>query len=148
MKKFVFSLQTVNDYKLTVEKTQKAALAKAEALLRELHAEEKRLDDIFSRNSIARDVELRSGTADAQTLAAYDAFFQHIGEEKKKLAVKIVNAEAAKLRCQELLITTMKELKAYSKLRDKQYEEYLKEVAAEEEKTLGDIISFSVSTGT
>ena len=148
MKRFLFTLQTVYDYKLTVEKTQKAELAAAEALLRELYAEDKRLDDVFAYNSVARETELREKTADAQSLAAYDAFFRHINEEKKKLAVKILNAEAAKLRCQEVLIITMKELKAYNKLHDKQYAEYLKEVAAEEEKSLGDIISFSVATGT
>ena len=148
MKKFFFTLQTVHDYKLTVEKTQKAALANAEALLRELYNAEKKLNDMFLQNSMSRDAELRNNTADAQSLAAYDAFFQHLSEEKRKLAVKIIDAEAVKLRCQELLITTMKELKAYGKLRDKQYAEYLKEVAAEEEKALSDIISFSVATST
>jgi len=147
MKKFVFTLRTVFDYKLTVEKTQKAALAAAEALLRELYAEDKKLDETFLRNSLAREVELRDKTADTQSLAAYDAYFLYISEEKKKLKIKIINAEAEKLRCQEALIITMKELKAYNKLRDKQYQEYLKDVAAEEEKELGDIISFSVATG-
>ena len=147
MKKFAFTLQTVNDYKLTVEKTQKAALANAEALLRALYAEEKRLDDSFLRNSAAREAQLDDKTADAQTLEAYDAFFRYINEEKKKLALKIINAEATRLRCMEALIVTMKELKAYDKLRDRQYQEYLRDVAAEEEKELGDIISFSVATG-
>lgn len=148
MKKFAFTLQTVFDYKLTVEKTQKADLAKAEAVLRDLYAADKKLDETFLRNSEARESQLENKTADAQTLEAYDAFFRHLREEKKKLAVKIKNAEAVKLRCQEALIVTMKELKAYNKLRDKQYQEYLKDVAAEEEKELGDIISFSVATDT
>ena len=147
MKKFAFTLQTVLEYKLTVEKTQKAALAAADALLRELYAEDKILDETFLRNSNARERELREKTADAQSLAAYDTFFRRLSEEKKALAVRIEQAEMAKLRCQEALILTMKELKAYNKLRDKQYQEYLKDVAAEEEKELGDIISFSVATG-
>ena len=148
MKKFVFTLKTVLEYKLTVEKTQKAALAAAEALLRALYAELQQLNEIFDRNSNARETELLAKTADSQTLQAYDTFFQKLGEEKQELAVRIEKAEAAKLRCQEVLIVTMKELKAYNKLRDKQYQEYLKDVASEDEKELGDIISFSVATGT
>lgn len=146
MKKFVFSLQTVFDYKLTVEKTQKAELAKANALLRELYAEDRRLDEAFSRNSAAREKQLADKTADANTLDAYDAFFLHLREQKKTLAKKILSAEAKRLRCQEVLIITMKEIKAYKKLREKQYQEYLKESAAEEEKELSDIISFNVAT--
>jgi len=147
MKKFVFTLQTVLEYKLTIEKTQKAALAAAEALLRGLYAEDKIIDETFLRNSDAREAELLDKTADVQTLAAYDAFFRKLGDEKKELAVRIEQAEVSKLRCQEVLIVTMKELKAYNKLRDKQYQEYLKDVAAEDEKELGDIISFNTATG-
>ena len=62
--------------------------------------------------------------------------------------MKIKNAETAKLRCQEVLIITMREIKTYNKLRGKQYQEYLKEAAAEEEKELSDIISFSVAADT
>ncbi|NLB29826.1 MAG: hypothetical protein GX823_06375 [Clostridiales bacterium] len=148
MKKFAFTLQAVYDYKLTVEKMQKTELAKVDTLLRELYAAKQALSDAFDRNNRARDAELLEKTADAQTLEAYEAFFRHIREERKKLAVKIKNAETAKLRCQEVLIITMREIKTYNKLRGKQYQEYLKEAAAEEEKELSDIISFSVAADT
>lgn len=147
MKKFSFSLQAVFNYKLTVEKTQKAELAKADAVLRELQAQLERLEESFLRNCEARERELLEKTADAQRLTAYDAYFRRVREERLKLNEKIRNAEAAKLRCQEALILTMKELKTYRKLREKQYQEYLKEVAADEEKTLSDIISYNVASG-
>ena len=144
MKKFAFTLQTVYDYKLTVEKTQKADLARANTILRELQEALSALEESFRRNSEARDDELARGECDVRRLEEYDAFFRRVHEDREDLKTKILAAEKERDRCRDLLIATMKELKAYVKLRDKQYEQYLKDVAAEEEKALGDIVSFSV----
>ena len=40
----------------------------------------------------------------------------------------------------------MRELKTYNKLRAEQYQEYMKEVQAEEEKEIGDLVSFNTIT--
>ena len=60
-----------------------------------------------------------------------------IVRERIKKAEKIVS------ECQSRLIVTMKEIKTYDKLRAEQYQEYLKEVQSEEEKVIGDLVSFT-----
>ena len=146
MKKFAFSLQSVYEYKQTVEKTQKAELSRAEAALRLLREQERALDEAFERNREERDEILTKRFDVVSELEKYDAFFRRLREEKEELLIKIQHAENVKARCQENLIITMKELKTYTKLRDEQYQQYLKAVAAEEEKEIGDIVSFSVAT--
>lgn len=143
MKKFNFTLQSVFEYKQTVEKTQKAELSRAEEVLRELRERERLLDEAFERNRLLREEALLQSTGVIDALEKFDAFFRHLREEKKALSIKIFDAEDVKARCQAKLIATMKELKVYKKLREEQYARYLREVAAEEEKEIGDIVSFS-----
>lgn len=147
MKKFQFTLQSIYEYKQTVEKSQKADLSRAEAVLRELREKERELDEAFRRNSDLRDAVLKENTGVIGELEKFDAFFRYIHEVKKELSVKIFNAEDVKSRCQERLIATMLELKTYKKLRDEQYAQYLKDTAAEEEKEMSDRVSFSAISG-
>lgn len=143
MKKFVFTLKTVYEYKQTVEKMQKADLSKAEALLRELRDEERRLDEAFERNKQSLERALESNTDVVEALERHDAYFRYLRDAIVELREKIAKAEEARDKCRELLIVTMKELKAYEKLKEAQYARYLKELAAEEEKSISDIVSFN-----
>lgn len=143
MKKFVFSLQSVYEYKQTLEKTQKAELSRAENVLRELRQREHELEQDFERNRSLREEALTKVTGVLSELEKFDAYFRYLHGVKKELAEKILRAEEVKARCQAQLIATMKELKIYTKLKDEQYARYLKEVAAEEEKEISDIVSFS-----
>lgn len=145
MKRFQFTLQSVYEYKQTVEKTQKAELSRAEAILLELREQERRLEEDFQRNRVRREEALEKRVDVISELEKYDAYFRYISEAKKELATKIFNAEDVRDRCRERLVTTMKELKIYAKLRDEQYSQYLKDVAAEEEKEISDIVSFSAA---
>lgn len=147
MKKFVFSLQALYEYKQTVEKLQKGELSRAQAVLRELYAKDQELDDAFmrTRESLEEALQLRWGVGEA--LSEHDRFFMRLREEKEVLREKIKRAEDVRDKCQQRLITTMKELKAYAKLREEQYGEYLKEVQIEEEKNMGDLVSFSAIGG-
>ena len=146
MKKFEFSLQSVFEYKQTVEKDQKAELSRAEAVLRELREREQALDEAFRRNSEEQDAVLERGVDIVSELEKFAAFFRHVREEKEILRVKIENAEEVKARCQARLIVTMRELKTYRKLRDEQYARYLKDVETEEEKEMNDHVSFTSAT--
>ena len=77
----------------------------------------------------------------------HDAYFRYLRDAREVLAAKIVKAEEHKEKCQALLITTMRELKTYENLRAEQYAAYLKEVQAEEEKNMGDLVSFNLISG-
>ena len=147
MKKFVFSLAAVYEYKQTVEKLQKADLSNAQAALRALQEEEYRLELAYANNKKTLDEALASNTGVADALVQHDAYFRYLRDAREVLAAKIVKAEEHKEKCQALLITTMRELKTYENLRAEQYAAYLKEVQAEEEKNMGDLVSFNLISG-
>ena len=143
MKRFKFTLQPVYNYKQTVEKLQKADLRKAQQALRELLNEEQRLLRAYAANERSLEKALRENNNVANALSEHDAYFHYLRDALKELRERIVIAEALVLECQNKLIVTMKEIKTYKKLRDEQYQSYLKEVLAEEDKEMGDIVSFN-----
>ena len=146
MKKFKFSLQSLYDYKLTVEKLQKAELKKAQEALRILLEEEQRLQDAYAATERSLEKALREGVNVGAALTEHDAYFGFLRDAIKEVREKIVKAEEYKNKCEALLITTMKEIKTYVKLRAEQYQDYLKEVRTEEEKNIGDLVSFNTIT--
>jgi len=144
MKKFKFTLQALYNYKLTVEKMQKADLRKAQQALRELIAEEQRLLQAYAENERSLEIALESNEDVVTALSEHDAYFRFLRDALKEIRIRIAKAEEVVLKCQERLIITMKELKTYVKLRNEQYQAYLKEVQAEEDKEMGDLVSFNV----
>ena len=147
MKKFVFSLQALFDYKITVEKQQKAELRKAQQFLKELIAEELRLLNAYAENERSLEKALRENIDVATALSEHDAYFRYLRDALKEIRERIVRAEKVVAECQARLIITMREIKTYNKLRTEQYYEYLKEVQSEEEKEIGDLVSFNVVSG-
>jgi len=143
MKKFKFTLQPVFNYKKTVEKLQKADLKKAQQALRELLDEEQRLLRAYADNERSLKRALTRNENLAAALPEHDAYFRYLRDALKELRERIALAEEIVAKCQERLIKTMKELKTYTKLRDEQYQKYLKEVQAEEDKEMGDLVSFN-----
>ncbi|MDR3278380.1 MAG: flagellar FliJ family protein [Oscillospiraceae bacterium] len=144
MRKFVFSLEPVNRYKLTVEKLQRAELKTAQEALKLLLLEDEALVNAFER---ARDELLgilADGAPDVNEFLAYDRFFAGVRDARERLEPRIRRAEDEVTACMTRLITTMKELKVYKKLRDAQYQTYRKEAEAEDEKSIGDLLSFNV----
>jgi len=146
MKKFKFTLQALYNYKLTVEKMQKAELRKAQQALRELLDEEQRLLKAYADNELSLERALRENVDVASALSEHDAFFRYLRDALKEVRERIERAREVVAKCQERLIITMKELKTYLKLRSEQFQRYLKEVQAEEDKEIGDLVSFKTIT--
>lgn len=142
MKKFEFSLQPLFDYKVTIEKQQKAELQKARQSLRELLDEEQRLVKAYAENERSLARALLENVDVTSALIEHDAYFRFLRDALKELRLRIVEAERYVSECQSRLMTTMKEIKTYTKLRAEQYQVYRKEVQTEEDKEMGDIVSF------
>ena len=142
MKKFSFTLQSVYEYKLTVEKLQKAELKKAQEALALLLAEEQQIKNSQSQNEQSLAEGIEKGEDIPRIMAEHDAYFRFLREWLEKVRDEIYLAEEHKNECEARLIKTMKELKTYLKLKDEQYREYLKEVQIEEEKNMGNLVSF------
>ena len=147
MKKFKFTLQPLYNYKQTVEKLQKADLKKAQQALQELLDEEARLLQAYADNERSLERALRENINVVAALSEHDAYFRFLRDALKEIHERIVKQEEVVAKCQEKLIITMKELKTYDKLRNEQYQVYLKEVQAEEDKEMGDLVSFNTASG-
>jgi len=144
MKRFKFTLQPLYNYKLTVERLQKAELRRAQIALQELLDEEQRLLQAWADNERSLEEALRKGENVGDALIEHDSYFRFLRDELIEIRKRIVMAEEIVRQCQERLILTMRELKTYLKLREEQYQAYLKEVQAEEAKEIDDLVSFKV----
>ena len=144
MKKFAFTLQSLLNYKLTVERQQKAELRRAQQTLQELQDEEKRLLQAYADNERSLERALRENIDVVAALSEHDAYFRYLRDALQAVREKIIRAERIVTECQTRLIRTMREIKTYDKLRTEQYQEYLKEIQAEEEKEIGDLVSYSI----
>ena len=143
MKKFKFSLQALADYKQTIERIQKAELSKAQQALRDLLEKERLLLEAYADNERSLEDSLKAGTDVGAALCRHDAYFRFLRDALIELRERIVKAEEVRDKCMEKLIGTMKETKTYSKLRDEQYREYIKEVQAEENLEISELVSFN-----
>ena len=144
MKRFKFTLQALYNYKLTVEKLQKAELRRAQQTLQELLDEEQRLIRAWADNERSLEEALEKGENVGAALTEHDSFFRYLRDALIEIRKRIVKAEEIVRECQERLVLTMKEIKTYLKLRDEQYQLYMKEVQAEEAKEMDDLVSFNV----
>jgi len=145
MKKFKFTLQALQNYKLTVEKLQRAELKRAQQVLRDFQNEEARLLGAWADNELSLEKALKSGLDVGGALSEHDAYFRFLRDELVEIREKIVEAEEVVLECQEKLMMTMKELKTYEKLRDEQYQVWLKEAQLEDAKEMDDIVHHTSS---
>ena len=126
---------------------QKAELRKAQQALQELVDEETRLLKAYADNERSLEEALRKGENVATALSEHDAYFRFLRDALTEVRIRIEEAEEVVRQCQERLIITMKEIKTYLKLRDEQFQQYLKEVQMEEAKEMDDLVSFNVING-
>ena len=145
MKRFVFTLQSLLSIKLALEKEQKAELAACDALLKRLEDELQALSAAFESMRLDYEERARQGMPVAKA-TDYSNALEHtrtlIAAKRDELAA----AEMKRLQVRLKLVEIMREIKVFEKLRERQYEEYQKEARAEEDKLMGDILSYRVST--
>lgn len=146
MKKFKFSLQSLLNLKISLEKQQKYELAEAEAREREL---KRQLEDMRGEFSAAREDYNRRAAEGINVLELvnYSNFFAGLRERIERQLEAVAVAEAEKERVQRALIETMRERKALEKLREKKFAEYLEECAREDEKAVSDFLASRVAMG-
>ena len=102
-----------------------------------------RLDD----NSIRYGSEMRSGMP-LPRMAWHANYADYLQTQIKALLIRIGEAEQQKEIRQTELVSLMKEMSTIERLREEQYRAYLHELANEEEKVLGDLISYDMSIET
>jgi hypothetical protein len=142
MKKFFFTLEAVAKYKATVEKKQKADLARVMTRLNRLYEERDLVLQALADNAASIRLTQEKQQNMVRELIRHDNYQTYLLEWQDDVRELILSAEAEKKRIQALLIVTMKEIKTLDRLRLEQYQAYLAEVRQEENLVIGDIIAF------
>ncbi len=147
MKKFAFSLQSVLKVKTIQEKQKKQELAEIRNRLNELYAKQAELNKELDDSSLRYGDEMRKGMS-VPRMAWHTNFADYIKTQLQQLDVIIRQTLEKKQAKQLELFALVKEKKTIEKLREEQYRAYLEEAAKEEEKILGDLISYNKSMET
>lgn len=144
MKKFTFSLQALLHLKESLEKQERNSLAAATRKLNTLAREK---DDMLARRETASQEyasKLAGGMMASET-QRYTSYFLMMKEALELQDRMIADAQAEIETCRQRLVEAMREIRMYENLRDKQYQQYLQEIQIEEEKAIGDFVSYQNS---
>lgn len=146
MKPFKFTLQTLYNVKETIEKEQEMQLQLAIAKLQSLQAELLSMQQNVEAAQQQLRQEIKKGSS-AKRLISFSHYFERMKATIDIQKQRIQEAEKEREIIHKKLIETRKEIRSLEKLRERQYEEYLIEQKREEEKMIGDIVSYQAASG-
>ena len=145
MKKFKFTLSTLLDVKIALEKQQKselaAAMARREGFVRGLLEMENRLNKQRAEYAVAGGPSIRSGELALRGLG-FRALFFNMDVQKDKIRVAELEGE----RIRFTLKGTMNERKILEKLREKQKQRHKEELTREENAAMDEFLSNQLIT--
>jgi len=145
MKQFKFTLQAMWDLTISAEEQLKMQMQKNEETLVRLKYELDSLEKARMKAKQAYIQNMQKGMQ-ADMLKSYTSYIDEYNLLINKQKAMIERVEMEKQRLVAEKIRLYKELKKLQSIRDKQYAEYLTEVKNEEEKEMGDIISYKIAT--
>lgn len=146
MAKFRYRMQNVLNVKEKLESQAKNEFAIAAAKVRE---EEEKLEVLNGRCEASLDKlkELYSSNLDIpaikETEDGIELLKYHIKMQKLNLAAANQELEVARTK----LTVAMQERKTHEKLKEKQFEEFVKEEAAKESKEIDELVSYRFGNG-
>ncbi|SMC35653.1 flagellar export protein FliJ [Papillibacter cinnamivorans] len=141
MKKFRFTLQAVYQFKKTQEKQKKAELSGLSAEISRLTKEKTGFERKLEEDSEEYRRTVSAGMPASQ-MAWYGNFAQYIQDMLRKVNAVLAEAQRKRELLQSELVAVLKEMETLEKLREEQYRAFLEEAAKEEEKELGDLMSY------
>ncbi|MCX7746998.1 MAG: flagellar export protein FliJ [Clostridia bacterium] len=140
--KFKFKLQPLLNVKIQIEDSLKNEFGKA---MLKLEQEKERLSLLeYERKELIGTFNERSAQGVmVKELREYTAYISHM-KEKMDLQKENINAAQRNVdKCREELIKASREREIIEKLKEKKYQEYLKEILKEEQKTNDEVVSYS-----
>ena len=142
MAKFVYRMQNILDLKEKLESQEKIAYGIANA---NLLSEQEKLRKLFVRRAEYESQlkELSSGTIDVRKIKrcrdAISAMKSLIRDQMMNVQKAEKELEVARARLDEV----MKDRKTHENLREKAFEQFKKELAAEENKAVDELVSYN-----
>jgi len=119
-----------------MEKEQKSVVA---GINHEINSLQKKIEN--NKDEFLKIGEEAMSSESVYEFIRYNNYKIYLKEDAERLAQQLIEKELQKEYEQQKLIEIMTNRKSYEKLREKQFEIYKKEVAAEEAKLLDDYIS-------
>ena len=144
MKKFVFSLNSLYELKKTLKDKIQGEYAAAEAALSKAIEEKAILDRTFLEKSEEYEAKLKKGMI-VSDIQSYINFLEELQELIRTAQTVVIRAQGLADAKREELVEVFKEIEVLKKLKQKQYQEYLKEVEKKEKSVLDDIMSFNIT---
>lgn len=140
MKKFSFSLEKVLSYKESVLEKEKGELARLNMQRRELAAEQLRLEEALERESQSFQLKMMRGVSGVE-LQNFQYIKTAAENQIKSLKQQIIQKDRQIEKQKEVVIEADKDVKKFSKLKEKQVEEYKILEAAEEKENILESLS-------
>lgn len=128
MKKFIFRLQNILNYREFLKDEAQADLAKALAVEREIEIQ---LETIAKNYAAVKSSTV--GASDFSVISSANQYYVLLDRKKEELLLELAKAQMVSEQKREVLNEAMQEMKSLEKLRDKQHEQWKKDLLAEEE---------------
>ncbi len=144
MKKFKFTLQPLLDLTLSMQEQLQLQMKQNEQTLAHLAGE---LDTLFSQRTSAKQAymnQMQKGVQ-AEELKSHTAYIDQYSELIVKQEESIDNVQQEQQRLILEKTSNYQDIKKLENLKEKQYAQYLAQVKSDEEKTIGDLISYRIA---
>lgn len=138
MRRFVFSLQKVLDYRQRLEEQAIRAFAEAQ---RQLHNEQAVLEHLLLSREACLNLSHRTHRLTVEMLDVEQKYLSVLEERIQQQHQRIEEAKALLERRRQELIVAQRERKILERLREKQYELWRQELLRAEQKALDDLAS-------
>ncbi len=141
---YSFRLEKVLNYKENIENIKKGEYGD---INRRLNNEEKKLlnYNIHKEDLLTKKYESIKNT-NVANLKLYNNYLQEISSNIEKQEMVISNIKEELEKTKEELLVAMREKKVFEKLKENDYNEFLKEVKKDEEKLVDGIVTFNSTT--
>lgn len=143
MKKFVFTNEKFYGIKEKEFERLKLDMGNVDKEIDTATAALAELEDRFSAERAAFAAACKEGVG-AGELMNYQGFFEFLKEQQAEVRSRLAQLVRRKQALADALAKVNNELKVLDEMREEQYQEYCKEVAAEESKELETTMSFSI----
>lgn len=140
MKKFIFSLEKVLDFKQQTLDVKKNELALFQHKLHELEQEIDNLNLKFAESNRKMVEEMQKGLA-ASDIVVYKMYFDTLNRQIKKLIEEKLRISEVIAQKKAEIVQINSEISGFEKLKEKQLAEYLKSVQKSEELAIEEFVS-------
>ncbi len=139
MKKFIFTLQRLYDVKQSEEKQKRLELEELEKNLRNYEKQRDANQALFKKQYNSYEKKCREGM-EAREVKQYGEFFQYLEKEIRMQETVIASCRQSIESCRTALLKLINEENVLDRMKDEQYQDYMKDVQKDQDKLIEDFM--------